>query len=160
MKQLNYQPIPFDPGSIDFVLRTHAHIDHAGLLPKLWKDGFKGHVFMTRGARDLLSFMLPDNGHIQGMDVENLNVRYARRQRAGEQQDQDRRVRQAIGDLEPQQPLTMVECVIGAVALEPPCRLVLTETASRGPQFGERRLELAIPRRAVATALSAADGVT
>lgn len=82
LKALNYRAFPFAPRDLDFVLLTHAHIDHAGLLPRLWKEGFSGPVYMTRGTRDLLTFMLPDSAHIQEMEVETLNRRNLRRGKA------------------------------------------------------------------------------
>ena len=78
IRALNYDLFPFVPKEIDFVLLTHAHIDHAGLLPKLFKQGFKGPVYMTEPTRDLLGAMLPDSGHIQEMDVKHLNRRNVR----------------------------------------------------------------------------------
>lgn len=72
---LNYEPFPFDPASLGFVLLTHAHIDHSGLVPKLFKHGFKGPVYATEGTRDLLAYMLPDTGFIQETEVRRLNHR-------------------------------------------------------------------------------------
>ena len=81
LNRLNYEPFPFDPQTIDFVISTHGHIDHCGLLPKLTKHGFNGTVYGTSATADLLPVMLGDAAYIQEKDTEHEN---RRRERKGE----------------------------------------------------------------------------
>ena len=69
----NWEPLPLDPGSLDAVVLTHAHIDHTGALPRLVKAGFKGPVFSTPATRDLAGLLLPDSAHLQEEEARYAN---------------------------------------------------------------------------------------
>lgn len=68
----------FNPSEIDYLLLSHAHIDHSGLIPYICKLGFKGTVFCTHATRDLCSIMLPDSGRIQETDTIQFNKKRAK----------------------------------------------------------------------------------
>lgn len=67
------QDLTVSPSDIEFVLVTHAHIDHTGLLPLLYKRGFRGQIFATSATADLCSIMLRDSAHIQEFEAEWRN---------------------------------------------------------------------------------------
>lgn len=68
----------FEPREIDHIILSHAHIDHSGLIPYVYKLGFRGSVICTNATRDLCAIMLADSGHIQESDTEMFNKKRAR----------------------------------------------------------------------------------
>ena len=69
----NWQPLPVPAETIDAVVLTHAHIDHSGVLPRLFAGGFKGRVFCTPGTADLCKIVLPDAGRLAEEDAREAN---------------------------------------------------------------------------------------
>ncbi len=74
----NEEDFLYDVHDIDFVLVTHAHIDHTGRIPKLYKCGYRNPVIATKATCDLCTIMLPDSGHIQETEIEWKNRRRIR----------------------------------------------------------------------------------
>ena len=74
----NDEPFEFNPAEIDFMLLTHAHIDHSGRIPKLYLDGYKNPIYTHKATCDLCSIMLPDSGHIQEMEAKWKNKKRIR----------------------------------------------------------------------------------
>ncbi len=71
----NWSPLPIPASSIDWVVLTHAHLDHTGYLPRLVKDGFRGLIWATPATVELARLVLPDSGHLQEEDAEYANFK-------------------------------------------------------------------------------------
>ncbi len=70
IEKRNWDLDMYDPQGIEFILLTHAHMDHSGLIPRLVKKGFNGKIYMTPPTRELLHVMLLDSAHIQEMEAQ------------------------------------------------------------------------------------------
>lgn len=75
------QELPMNPSDVDYILLTHAHIDHSGLIPLMYAKGFRGQVYTTKATTDLCNIMLRDSAHIQEFEAEWRN---RKAKRAGE----------------------------------------------------------------------------
>jgi metallo-beta-lactamase family protein len=70
LKQRNWDALPVDPGTIDWALLTHAHIDHTGYLPRLVSAGFHGPIYCDSATHELCGLLLPDSAHLQEEDAQ------------------------------------------------------------------------------------------
>ena len=69
----NWNPLPIPPSSLQWLVLTHAHLDHTGYVPRLVKDGFRGQIYASSATVDLSKFVLPDSGHLQEEDAAYAN---------------------------------------------------------------------------------------
>lgn len=75
LEERNYAPFEFDPKEIDFLVLTHAHLDHCGLIPRLVKEGFAGKIYSTQVTKELFEINAYDAAKIQKEEGEINNVR-------------------------------------------------------------------------------------
>jgi metallo-beta-lactamase family protein len=73
LRELNWEPLPILPSSIDYVLLTHGHLDHCGWLPRLVNQGFKGKIYCTSPTKDIAKLILLDSAKIQEEDANKAN---------------------------------------------------------------------------------------
>ncbi len=79
----NWQPFPIPPSQLDFILLTHVHLDHSGLIPKLVREGFSGKILTTAASREMFPIVLLDSARIQEEDAAYKKKRHKRERRKG-----------------------------------------------------------------------------
>ena len=79
LEDKNTEPFDYNPKEIDFMLLTHAHIDHSGRIPKLYNEGYRNKIYAHKATCDLCALMLPDSGHIQEMEAQWKNKKRIRK---------------------------------------------------------------------------------
>lgn len=72
LRQRNWDQLPIDPSTIDWIVLTHAHIDHTGYLPRIVRDGFRGPIYANAATRELCELLLPDSAHLQEEDAQYI----------------------------------------------------------------------------------------
>lgn len=76
LRELNWEPLPVLPSSIDYVLLTHGHLDHCGWLPRLVNQGFEGKIFCTRPTKEITKIILADSAKIQEEEAKKANEKH------------------------------------------------------------------------------------
>lgn len=71
----NWNPLPVPPKTLNWLVLTHAHLDHIGYIPRFIKDGFRGQVLASAPTVELARLVLPDSGHLQEEDAEHANYK-------------------------------------------------------------------------------------
>lgn len=71
LRQRNWDRLPEDPATVDWLVLTHAHLDHTGYLPRLVHDGYRGPIYANSATRELCAILLPDSAHLQEEDAKN-----------------------------------------------------------------------------------------
>jgi metallo-beta-lactamase family protein len=72
LEQRNWQDLPVDPATIDWLLLTHAHIDHTGYIPRIVRNGFRGPIYANPATIELCNLLLPDSAHLQEEDAQYI----------------------------------------------------------------------------------------
>ena len=73
LRELNREPLAYNPENIDYVILTHGHLDHCGWLPKLVNDGFRGKIFCTSPTKEIARVILYDSAKIQEEEAQRAN---------------------------------------------------------------------------------------